>query len=189
MLELIIDDPTQHRCAVLDRLARRVMFPRAREQQVAQVQMHVLIRPQVLVEMDEEWPRGRVEGVDAGLFRGLAQHRILRPLPVLHVATGLEPHAHATVLVKQDSAGLEIDDEGRSREMSRQRPARERVVLTLEQCDGVFDRESFLRIEGKVLSQDRRDSPAPRVRRPCQRDLGGQSITVLFMTVPSRSSS
>lgn len=111
-LELVVIDPAEHRCSVLDRLARRMRRVGARVQQVAQVQMHVRVRTKMLVEVDEDGSGGRVHRLHAGLLGGLTQYRILGSLAMLDVSAGLEPDAQSAMLVEQEPTAREIDDEG-----------------------------------------------------------------------------
>ena len=161
----------------------------ARMQQEAQVEMHVRVRAEVLVEVDEDGSRGGVHRGHAGLLASLTQSRVLWSLAVLDVTAGLQPEAQAAMLMEQEPTAREIDHEGRCREMSRQRRASEGIVLTGEQRLRVLESEMLLLVERSVRRQRHRECRTTEVLHPIDGQGGRQSSTVLLMTVPSRASS
>jgi hypothetical protein len=164
-----------------------------RMQEVPQVEMDVAVGARVLVEVQEHRAARRVSDRDTRLLEGLADRCVLRALTRLDVATGLEPAADPAVEVEQDLAMSSVEDDGRRRDVGRERRPHERVLRAVEEALQVCDSRRLLVVEDRMAGEDG-PQPDGAVVGPAgvegrRAGVRGQRSTSLEITAPVVSSS
>lgn len=191
--------PTQRGAGTL---ARGLSLPDHRcgalgDQQVTQVEMDMVIRPRMLIEMHDVRPGGGVAHGDARLLTRLAQRRVLRSLIRLDMATGLQPASETSVQVQEHQTPLRVEHDGRRGDVHRQRGARERVVGPVEMSAqlrdrltfGVIDRDVGVEPPTQIVHAPIGQALAPGAGRPFVLGTRTQLNTSLARTAPVLSRS
>ena len=127
-------------------------------QQVAQIEVDVLARPRVDVDVDQLRAAGRKADVEAGLLVRLAERGVPRGLARLDVPAGLQPDAESLVAMQHDAPFA--DNDRAAGDVHAVGVFAERLLQHVEMLDKCRQRRTFSVVDRATahdLVADRRD--------------------------------